>query len=341
MEQKGSEKDKERIGAEEKIFCRRKLWKLPGSAMWKILIWRIITDTLPVGVNFARRNIQLEIRCNLCGNDGNSTETMEHLFGDCEISKRLWACTELGIRPSQPHSMDIRKWIMQWINYLEKLEEATSRLVRFMATLWCIWCVRNRILFKGEVFHPNLFLNSWCQEVRKADEVVLECNKDRVKRTHAAEDMGDERGKWLRESRPFFAIGASYNCECIRIMVDAGWKARDKASIGWVAYAVTGHLMVEKYKAIKAESALQAEAIGLREVVLWAKEEGRWHVEVSSNCLPLIAFFAGLEKAHHTTKEILEDILALSGSFHCLSFSYIPRATNKVAHSLARKAMTL
>ncbi|XP_074287915.1 uncharacterized protein LOC141613077 [Silene latifolia] len=308
--------------------------------MWKILIWRIITDTLPVGVNFERRNIQLEIRCKLCGYEEHSTETMEHLFRDCEISKWLWACTELGIRASQTHRMDIRKWVMQWINYLEKLEEGTSRIIRFMATLWCIWCVRNRIVFKRESFHPFLFLNLWIQEVRKADEAMLVCNKDKVKKTQEAEEMGDETGKWIRESKPFFAIGAHYNCECTRVMVDAGWKSKEKASVGWVAYTETGQLMVEKYKAIKAESALQAEALGLHEVVLWAKEEGRWHVEVSTDCLPLIAFFAGSEKARHMTKEILEDILALSGYFHCLSFSYIPRSSNKVAHSLAKKAMT-
>ncbi|XP_074271618.1 uncharacterized protein LOC141595551 [Silene latifolia] len=340
MELKGSEKDKERTEAEEKTFCRRKLWKLPGPAMWKILIWRIITDTLPVGVNFERRNFQLEIRCKLCGYEEQSTETMEHLFRDCEISKRLWACTELGIRASQTHRMHIRKWVMQWIIYLEKLEEGTSRIIRFMATLWCIWCVRNRIVFKGESFHPLLFLNLWIQEVRKADEALLVCNKDKVKKAQEAGGMGDKTGKWIRESKPFFAIGAQYNCECIRVMVDAGWKSKEKASLGWVAYTETGQLMAEKFKAIKAESALQAEALGLREVVLWAKEEGRWHVEVSTDCLPLIAFSAGSEKAHHMTKAILEDILALSGYFQCLSFSYIPRSSNKVAHSLAQKAMT-
>ncbi|XP_074303567.1 uncharacterized protein LOC141638010 [Silene latifolia] len=235
MELKGSEKDRARIGEEEKTFCRRKLWKLPGPAMWKILIWRIITDTLPVGVNFERRNIQIEIRCKLCGYEEVSTETMEHLFRDCEISKRLWACTELGIQSSQAHRMDIRKWVMQWIDYLGKLEEGASRIIRFM--------------------HGYIMVY---MEVRKADEAMLVCNKNKVKRTQEGEEMGDDIGKWIRESKPFYAIGVLYNCECTRVMVDAGWKSKEKASVGWVAYTETGQIMVEKYKAIKAESALQA-----------------------------------------------------------------------------------
>ncbi|XP_074271280.1 uncharacterized protein LOC141595209 [Silene latifolia] len=56
IEMHGSEKDRSRVGWEEKAFCRSKLWKLPGPAKWKLLLWRIITDTLPVGNNFLKKD---------------------------------------------------------------------------------------------------------------------------------------------------------------------------------------------------------------------------------------------------------------------------------------------
>ncbi|XP_074284006.1 uncharacterized protein LOC141608564 [Silene latifolia] len=264
---------------------------------------------------------------------------MEHLFRDCEISKRFWACNELGIRVTHDSTIDIRKWIIHWVNYMGKLEEANVLLLRFMATLWCLWGARNKILFKKEKFHPTTLLSTWVLEVGMAEEALVEYSKEREKRIRNMADMEDERRRWLRESKPFYAVGSGYNCECIRVMVDAGWKTWEKASIGWVAYTETGQKIVEKCMTIKAESSLQAEAMGLRAAVLWAREARRWHVEISSDCLPLVAFFAGMEKAHHLTKEILEEILAISSSFHCLSFSYIPRSTNEVAHSLACKAM--
>ncbi|XP_074288748.1 uncharacterized protein LOC141613904 [Silene latifolia] len=339
MELKGSVKDKTRLGEEEKAFCRRKLWKIPGAMIWRILLWRIITNTLSVGSNFERRNMAVDSRCIICSQERMETETMEHLFRDCEVAKRVWACTELGIRDSHDQSMAIGKWIIHWINYLGKLEGGEARLVRFVATLWRIWILRNRIMFRGESFHPNLFLNLWAKEVRNADEAIIEIKREKEKRNRDSHGINEERVRWLRESKLFHTIGAMYNCDCIRVMVDAGWKARNKASIGWVAFTETGDRIYENSKAIKAESALQAEALGLREVIYWAKNNGIWHLEISSDCLPLVAFFAGIEKAHHLTKEILEDIISLSALFHCVSFSYIPRSFNNVAHGLACKAM--
>ncbi|XP_074283362.1 uncharacterized protein LOC141607912 [Silene latifolia] len=250
MEFHGSEKDRSRVGCEEKNFCRSKLWKLPGPATWKLLIWRIITNTLPVGINFEKRNIPDETGCKLCDNEGMVTETMKHLFRECEISKRFWACNDLGIRVTHDRLIDIRKWIFHWVNYMSKLEDANVLLLRFMATLWCLWCVRNKILFKKEKFHPSTLLSTWVLEVGKADEALVEFNKDREIRSRNMSEMEDERRRWLRESKPFYAVGSNYNCECIRVMVDAGWKTREKASIGWVAYTETGQKIIEKCMAI-------------------------------------------------------------------------------------------
>ncbi|XP_074290240.1 uncharacterized protein LOC141616971 [Silene latifolia] len=270
MELKGSVKDRTRVDEEGKSFCKRKLWKLPGPMMWKILIWQIVTNSLPVGSNFERRKIEVDTRCKLCTNEEMTSETLEHLFRDCEVAKRIWACTELGIRDSQ---------------------------------------------------------------------AVLEINKGEEMTNSATSGMEDEKMLWLKESKPFYTIGSMYNCECIRVMVYAGWKSRDKAGVGWVAFTKTGAKFFEISKAIKAESAMQAEALGLREVIYWARDKGLWHLEVSSDCLPLIAFFVGIERAHHLTKEILADIIFLSALFHCVSFSYIPRSFNFLAHGLACKAM--
>ncbi|XP_074287512.1 uncharacterized protein LOC141612600 [Silene latifolia] len=151
--------------------------------------------------------------------------------------------------------------------------------------------------------------------------------------------MEDERMKWLRESKPVHVIESLRTCDCVRIMVDARWKAKENAGIRWVAFSAVGDMFFETSKAIKAESAMQAEALGIREVLFWALDQGLWHLEVSSGCLPIIAFIAGIRQTHHLTKEILDDILSLSSYFHCLSFSYIPRLFNDIAHGLACKAM--
>ncbi|XP_074298430.1 uncharacterized protein LOC141629306 [Silene latifolia] len=250
MDLKGSVKDRTRVDEEGKSFIKRKLWKLPGSMMQKVLVWRIITNCLPVGSHFERRKIEVDTRCKLCTNEERMIpETMEHLFRDCEIAQRMWACTDLGIRDYQVNNMDIGKWIVHWM--------------------------------MGEL--PS--------------ESFLE------------------------------------------LMDTSGWKSRDKAGVGWVAFTETGVNFFEIRKAIKAESPMQVEALGIREVIYRARDKGHWHLEVSSDCLPIVAFFARIERAHHLTKDILEDIISLSALFHCVSFSYIPRSFNKLAHGLSCKAV--
>ncbi|XP_074276872.1 uncharacterized protein LOC141600528 [Silene latifolia] len=152
-------------------------------------------------------------------------------------------------------------------------------------------------------------------------------------------DLEEERMQWIRESKPVNLVSSMGNCDRVRIMVDAGWKSRDKAGIGWVVVSATGSLLFKEGKALKAETPLQAEALGLRDAVIWAVKQKVLHLEISSDCLPLVAALADIHKPHHLAKMILNDILSISTSFHCLSISYIPRDFNKIAHGLACKAM--
>ncbi|XP_074300700.1 uncharacterized protein LOC141631987 [Silene latifolia] len=122
-------------------------------------------------------------------------------------------------------------------------------------------------------------------------------------------------------------------------MVDAGWKGQNNAGIGWTAKSGSGERLFWTSKRIRAESALQAEGLGVLSVILWARERGYRHLEISSDCLSLVRQLARMETPHHLLKAILEDIQACFSFFHCLAFSFIPRTFNSDAHSLACKAM--
>ncbi|XP_074298523.1 uncharacterized protein LOC141629417 [Silene latifolia] len=212
-------------------------------------------------------------------------------------------------------------------------------LVWFLATLWCLWCTRNRILFKEEPFHPIMFFNSWNLLVRTADQAMDWVTKAKDDSGINENDVGENGIVWIRDSNPFHVVGTPSSCERIRIMVDASWKSVRQAGIGWVALTDTGSIFFEASKVIVADSATQAEALGVKEVLLWAKSSGYWHLEVSSDCLPIIGHLAGIEQAHHSASGTLDDIRFLCSFFHCLSFSFIPRSFNLLAHGLAYKAM--
>ncbi|XP_074282453.1 uncharacterized protein LOC141606974 [Silene latifolia] len=111
--------------------------------------------------------------------------------------------------------------------------------------------------------------------------------------------------------------------------------------IGWVAYDEEGVMLLHGSMKITAESALHAEALGLLAVTQMAVEKGLLHLEVVSDCLALICQVAGYAGVNHVIKGVLQDIKGLYALFHCLSFSYIARNHNVVAHGLASRAMRL
>ncbi|XP_074289518.1 uncharacterized protein LOC141614674 [Silene latifolia] len=252
--------DRSRINENGKDFCRVRLWRLPYPSMWKIYLWKIITNTLPVDC-------------------GSCMETLEHLFRDCSISARIWAGSELGIRGESATRIKIGDWIISWIRFLLKLEGGEKRILKFMAILWGIWLLRNNIIFKEMTVDPlSLFrflsmnievsLNGFQQEEERRKERQsthgLGCNA-------LESDLGA-----LREGHPFFVIGKPGQCRGTRLKVDASWKKNLDAACGWVVYDSSGMEIVRGYSKLKAESALQAEAVGVREVLIWAGIEANF-----------------------------------------------------------------
>ncbi|XP_074301558.1 uncharacterized protein LOC141632958 [Silene latifolia] len=239
---------------------------------------------------------------------------MEHLFRDCPVSRRLWAGSELGLRTDHDSFLRIDTWIIDWLAYLEKDKDKEEQQLRFLATI------------------------CWAQIVSTGIQAIAELKKDSCLGGNSLMLEG-ARVHWVRNSNPVCVVGRIGECGHVRVMVDAGWKALNRAGIGWIAMSDNGEIFNSTERKIKAESALQAEGLGVSLVLLWARDRGFRHLEVSSDCLSLILQIAGTERPHHLLKAILEDIQDCFSSFHCLAFSYIPRRFNNVAHSLACKAM--
>ncbi|XP_074299169.1 uncharacterized protein LOC141630211 [Silene latifolia] len=145
----------------------------------------------------------------------------------------------------------------------------------------------------------------------------------------------------IKNSVPFYLIGENYNCLCARAKVDASWSETLAASYGWIVYNPDGSCLNMSVLALRAESALQAEAVSNSNLLRWAVHSNILHFEASSDCLQILLQIAGVVTPHHLTKGIVNDIALLLPSFHCLKLSFIPRNLNKVAHNLARTAMSL
>ncbi|XP_074266222.1 uncharacterized protein LOC141588691 [Silene latifolia] len=271
-------------------------------------------------------------------------ETIEHLFRDYEVLARIWAGSTLGIRVDGATSVNMADWIIDWVRYLWQQDEGQMRVINFIAILWGLWTIRNKVKFDGMTKDPHVLADLLFGLTKDKVRILKDQleGKGMAKRLEGGVgELLDQRRMDIRTGHPVQLIGSPERCNVIRVKVDVGWERNYVAAFGWVAYDGLGQECMRRQVKTRAESALQAEALGVRDVLLWANSEGWLHLDISSDCLQLINEIAGVDKVDHLIAGILEDIHGLAKSFHCLCFNFIPRTLNSIAHGLARQAIKM
>ncbi|XP_074267189.1 uncharacterized protein LOC141590497 [Silene latifolia] len=311
----------------------------------KILVWKILSNSLSVGAEFERRHIPWNSSCCLCQPFCEAIETVDHIFKDCEITARVWAGSPLGVNTAQTRHNSARDWIINWILYLRTLDEWEVQTTRFLAIIVSLWNLRNNARFRGERFVSEAFFQVYNRLVSDALNAVKESKSQEVQGSNDVTEYGQTDHTMdlntLRNGNPVYVTGTFGSCSMIRLMVDASWRKSCHASWGWVAMDSEGNVICNGSGRGFSDSPLQAEAIGVMKALIWARDCGFLHVEVSSDCLQLLFQWAGNGKRHYLIAGILDDINVLSANFHCLCFSYFCRERNAAADQLARRAMTV
>ncbi|KAL9665564.1 hypothetical protein QQ045_020985 [Rhodiola kirilowii] len=105
--------------------------------MFKVFCWRLFYDSLPDAKNLCRRGITLDMRCKVCGMDG---ESAGHVVKDCGMDgESLW--TALGLQDDIP---DLRiNSVQDWL-WWSILSLRPEKLIWFLISLWLCWRNRNR-----------------------------------------------------------------------------------------------------------------------------------------------------------------------------------------------------
>ncbi|XP_074273086.1 uncharacterized protein LOC141596741 [Silene latifolia] len=344
IEEKGTEQDKTRLFDGGRMFIKKSLWHFKGPSKWKILIWKIMTDTLPVGAEIQKRNIAGQFHCRFCEDEG-SIETTDHLFRDCPISSRLWKASSLGINTYNDRCVTVKQWIVNWLHYFSGHKDNDFLVFSFICLVQAIWIARNKIIFNGEQVSIIGIIKMYESELGTS-LVALNSVLDTTRSLRYLDDDNEriitriKKGEWNK----FF--GESSNCETRFVCVDAAWKDDLLTGIGWSVSSLDS-FSSERFVGNRfhystlAESAEQAEAIGIRQTLIWAKESGFLHLAVSSDCLQVILQIFGVVSRSHCSNAVILDILDLCPFFHCISFRFIPRSLNRLAHNIARRVRLL
>ncbi|XP_058761309.1 uncharacterized protein LOC131634688 [Vicia villosa] len=141
------------------------MWDLKLPPKIKVFTWRLFIDRLPTRDNLLKRGVT-SVVCPNCVMCGSSLESSSHIFFFCQEVKAVWnyVFTWLGIAEEISVEDFLRFEVIQ-----EKALGSKRRIaINFVwiATLWCIWLMRNDMIFKGKVFSfevvcTNIVFLSW------------------------------------------------------------------------------------------------------------------------------------------------------------------------------------
>ncbi|KAL2943655.1 Bacterial non-heme ferritin [Bienertia sinuspersici] len=126
------------------------------SQRWKNFCWKTIQNALPTKDNLVKRAVEIDPTCVFCG----ERETTDHLFLSCEITRRIWSSSVLGLRiPSYP-TPSFPMWFKNMFTYLQRTSVDSNRIWPYLvAVTWAIWIHRNNIIFRKEDLNPRAILS--------------------------------------------------------------------------------------------------------------------------------------------------------------------------------------
>ena len=132
------------------------LWKLKIPSRIAVFAWRLFSNRLPTKKNLQRRQVQImDLSCLFCS---CSEEEASHLFIHCLKIQPIWWETTSWVNIKSAFPSNLTHHFLQHSN----VQVVGIRIKRcqswWMAVVWSIWQMRNRIIFSNAPFNVNKLL---------------------------------------------------------------------------------------------------------------------------------------------------------------------------------------
>ncbi|XP_021837964.2 uncharacterized protein [Spinacia oleracea] len=171
----------------------RFFWKMKIFPTWKVFFGKLLNKALPSCTNLITRGVVVHA---VCKSFGVGEESLEHLFRDCELVKRIWAMSQLGLRV-EDRGVPINLWVRNYMRYFWKCEhECDEKLIGFLSTLWSVWKHRNDVIFKNVPPNPGLIVQNISDNYSRSWNFI-EGKKRGNKHNGVAEQVGEEAVFWV------------------------------------------------------------------------------------------------------------------------------------------------
>ncbi|XP_057453128.1 uncharacterized protein LOC130744990 [Lotus japonicus] len=294
----------------------RDIWKLKSIPRCKDMAWRICHGFLPTTQCLARRGVQLEPVCPMCGED---EESIAHALIFCPQVSPIWFMSSLSMNFSgpQPDNFTMEHWLA---SLLDQGDDWVTDKV--LTLLYAVWARRNLWVF----YHRWLTMEQTLIRVAAMEVVALDSS------VGDAHDLlrGERQDKWKGP-----AVGIA------KINTDAAFKAGAAVGMGMVVRNAAGEVLASASgKRGGADSAAVAEAMALRWSLELALDMGFQAVVVETDCAVLHGAWNVAASDRSYMAAVIRDCVDLSRLFRSFEFLLIHRTANLVADFLAKFALS-
>ncbi|CAH9122685.1 unnamed protein product, partial [Cuscuta epithymum] len=274
---------------------------------------KVCTGCLPTTENLRRRGVACEIKCGLCGQDGD--ESLLHLFVKCQVAREAWGTVRWLEVGQLAH--DFLEWLELNFKVLKKED-----IAGIISGCWGLWGERNQRVWKMRnlsglqvMLKTRSYVDSWVK-VQQPTSLL------RSKLTASA----------IHWQRP----GAGRR----KVNVDAS-TGGERCGFGWVVRDSYGIFLAGGCTSGSGKfTPLEAELMGVREALSWLKAQQWDFIDVESDSLLAIQEIQRGSSLSYSGI-LAEDIRDLMTNFVSIIFSHVRRSANRAAHALAKAAGSL
>ncbi|KAL0010086.1 hypothetical protein SO802_005194 [Lithocarpus litseifolius] len=271
---------------------------------------------LPTRFNLAKRNIIADNGCPICV---QCPETEVHVPWDCPAAQDVWAGSRTKLQKCPLGQQDM----VQLLAYLmDRLEPEEVEL--FLVQAWIIWNQRNSVLHGGKLKDPG-WLNKraevWMEEIAQAQQhLSITCTERH------------EGNVWRPPPPPFFKL--NFDAAII--------KERSMSRFGAVIRNEHGEVMAALSAMGPSVSCSEdAETMACRKAVEFAVDAGFSELMIEGKSVNVMKAISSSILDLSVVGNVVADIQWIIRGLRRVSFNWVKRDCNRVAHVLAIYARNL
>ncbi|XP_031095097.1 uncharacterized protein LOC115999383 [Ipomoea triloba] len=288
-----------------------RLWKSRFPPKVLNFIWRCARAILPTRTILLGHGVMIDVECPLCH---SHPETPLHLFRQCIHTSAFWDNILDVPVPVQDECFE------GWLSWIFEIKDAHV-ILYCVALFWSIWLCRNDVVWNHKQWIPG-------DVTRLASRLVHEWNSLGV---NGAETIA---------VAPMQFDQSMLSSNTITIHVDAAvFPDRDDGFVAVVAHEGGSRSVAAMNGSVRClQNPILAEALAIKEALSWAKNNGWERLVLYSDCQLVCQMLEGSSMIYSYVGCVLRDCLALKRLFVEISFHFVSRSANTLAHALARAA---